>query len=92
MNNPYQILNVNQDAGKKEIMNAQTLAMQQKKYPLSEIASAAKQLLDPVKRLAADFMYPAKIKAKRPQKIILDFSMLDVNINEIDDDSFDSLR
>jgi hypothetical protein len=92
MNNPYQILNVNQDAGKKEIMNAQTIAMQQKKYSLTEIHSATKQLLDPAKRLAADFMYPAKIKAKRPQKILLDIATPDINQEEIDDDYFDSLR
>ena len=65
MTNPYTILGVSQDADKAEIMKAQMFAMKKKEFPLQEIAVAAKQLLDPSKRLAADFMFPAKIKAKR---------------------------
>ena len=64
MTNPYTILGVSQDAEKAEIMKAQMFAMKKKEFPLQEIAVAAKQLLDPAKRLAADFMFPAKIKAK----------------------------
>ncbi|MDR0507052.1 MAG: hypothetical protein LBH32_09600 [Dysgonamonadaceae bacterium] len=92
MNNPYQILGVNQNASKKEIMDAQMEAMKAKKYPLPEIHSAMRQLLDPTKRLAADFMCPARIKSKRPQKIMLDLPLPDIDINEINDDSFDSLN
>jgi DnaJ-class molecular chaperone len=92
MNNPYQILGISQDASKKEIIEAQKTAMMEKKYPLNEIHSAMRQLLDPAKRLAADFMYPAKIKAKRPQKITIDIPVADSNIDNISDDSFDSLK
>jgi hypothetical protein len=92
MNNPYQVLGVNQDADKREIMNAQKIAMQEKKYPLPEIHSAMRQLLDPAKRLAAGFMYPAKMKVKRPQKITLDIPTFNGNMDEISDDSFDSLN
>jgi hypothetical protein len=92
MNNPYQILNVSQDAGKDEIIEAQAVAMKEKKYSLNEIHSAVRQLLDPAKRLAADFMHPAKIIAKRPQKILTENSVPDINVDEIDDDSFDSLK
>lgn len=62
MKNPYSILGVSQDAEKAEIMKAQMLAMKEKKYSLQEIQIAARQLLNPAKRLAADFMFPAKIK------------------------------
>ena len=92
MSNPYEILKVTQDADKKEIMKAQIIAMKERKYSLPEIHSAARQLLDPAKRLAADFMYPTKVKAKRPQKITIEFEVPEFNLNEIDDNAFDSLK
>ncbi len=92
MKNPYQILNVGQDADKKEIQKAQMLAMKEKKYSMQEIAVASKQLLDPAKRLAADFMYPAKIKSRRPQKIEVVIPIEEINITDIDDNAFDSLK
>lgn len=92
MSNPYQILNVSQDADKKEIMKAQMLAMKEKKYSLQEIALAAKQLLDSAKRLAADFMFPSKIKAKRPQKLSVEVPEEKITLNDIDENAFDSLK
>lgn len=92
MSNPYQILKVSQDADKKEIMRAQIIAMKEKKFPLQEIATAARQLLDPAKRLAADFMFPAKIKAKRPQKIFVELPEVTLKLDDIDDNAFDSLK
>ncbi len=92
MKNPYEILNISQNATKQEIMKAQILAMKEKKYPLQEIHVAARQLLDPAKRLAADFMYPAKIKAKRLQKLQINIAIENIYINEIDEDAYDSLN
>lgn len=92
MNNPYQILNLSQDADKKDIMKAQMMAMKERKYALTEIAMAARQILDPAKRLAADFMFPAKVKAKRPQKISINLELSEIELNEIDDNAFDSLN
>ena len=92
MKNPYQILNVSQDADNMEIKKAKMLAMKEKKYSLQEIAIAEKQLLDPAKRLAADFMFPSKIRAKRLQKISIDIPVVQINMNDIDDNSFDSLK
>ena len=92
MSNPYQILNVSQDADKKEIMKAQMLAMKEKKFSLQEIQIAVRQLLDPAKRLAADFMFPSKIKAKRPQKISVDIPVEENDLNDIDENIFDSLK
>lgn len=93
MNNPYVVLGLEKDlnADKKTIMKAQMIAMKEKKYSLPEIATAARQLLDPAKRLAADFMFPSKIKSKRPQKIAIDFDVIKIEIDEIDDNAFDSL-
>jgi hypothetical protein len=92
MKNPYSILGVSQDAEKAEIMKAQMMAMKDKKYSLQEIQIAAKQLLDPAKRLAADFMFPAKIKARRIQIIqsILDYQ--DINVNALNENAFDSIK
>jgi DnaJ-class molecular chaperone len=92
MKNPYSILGVSQDAEKAEIMKAQMIAMKKKEYSLQEIAIAAKQLLDPAKRLAADFMFPSKIKAKRIQPIKSNLIYKEININNINEDAFDSLK
>lgn len=92
MRNPYKILKVNQDADKNEIMKAQMIAMKEKIYSLQEIATAARQLLDPAKRLAADFMFPSKIKAKRPQKIYVEAPEEKITLNDIDENAYDSLK
>jgi DnaJ-class molecular chaperone len=91
MNNPYHILGVNQDADKKEIQKAKMLAMRDKKFSLTEIANAERQLLDPSKRLAADFMYPTKIVAKRPRKIEINIPIPEVNLDDIDENALNSL-
>ena len=92
MSNPYKILNVSQDADKKEIMKAQMIAMKTKKHSLQEIQIAVRQLLDPAKRFAADFMFPSKIKAKRPQKIPVDIQVDTIELTDIDENAFDSLK
>ena len=92
MRNPYEVLNIMQNADKKDIMRAQMVAMKEKKHSLQEIQIAVRQLLDPAKRLAADFMFPARIKAKRPQKISIEIPIAQVNINDIDENSFNSLK
>lgn len=92
MTNPYTILGVSQDADKAEIMKAQIFAMKKKEFPLQEIAVAAKQLLDPAKRLAADFMFPAKIKAKRIQPIQSTLTYKEINTDALNENAFDSLK
>ena len=44
------------------------------------------------KRLAADFMFPAKIKAKRIQIIQSNLVYQDINVNELIEDAFDSIK
>lgn len=92
MKNPYTILGVSQDAEKAEIMKAQMLAMKKKAYSLQEIAIAARQLLDPAKRLAADFMFPAKIKARRIQIIQSNLAYREINTDALNEDAFDSIK
>jgi hypothetical protein len=92
MKNPYTILDVDQDAKKKEINEAQMLAMKKKKYSLQEIQVAAKQLLKPSKRLAADFMFPTKFKVKRIKKINSDLAYEEIDLEKINKDAFNSLK
>lgn len=92
MKNPYRILEITQDADKAEIMKAQMFAMKKKEFPLQEIAIAAKQLLDPAKRLAADFMFPAKIKVRRIQPIQNTLNYQEINLNSLNENAFDSLK
>jgi len=91
MKNPYTVLGVSQDANKTEIMKAQMFAMKKKEFPIQEIAVAAKQLLDPAKRLAADFMFPTKIKVKRIQPIQSTLTYKKINTDILDENAFDSL-
>lgn len=92
MKNPYTILNVSQDADKSEIMKSQMFAMKKKEYSLQEIAVAAKQLLDPAKRLAADFMFPSQIRVKRIQTVQSSLSYKEINVNTLNENAFDSLK
>jgi hypothetical protein len=92
MKNPYEILNVNQDVENDDIMKAQMQAMKERKYSLQEIQIATRQLLDPAKRLAADFMFPTRIKAKRIQKIHFDIPVEKIDLSDINDNEFDSLK
>jgi len=66
--------------------------MKKRKYSLQEIQLAEKQLLNPSKRLIADYMFPSKIRAKRPKAIKIDIKQINVSIDEIDENAFDSLK
>ena len=92
MKNPYNILNVPQNATKKEIMKAVMVAMKKKEHPLNEITAAQRQLLNPEKRIAADFLFPARIKSRRLKKIKIKIQTNEINTNNINQDLFDSLN
>ena len=68
------------------------LAMKERKYSLQEVAIATKQLLDPAKRLAADFMFPTKIKGKRIQRIVVEVPIEKFDLSDIDENAFDSIN
>jgi len=68
------------------------IAMKKRKFSMQEIQIAEKQLLIPSKRLIADFMFPSKIKAKRPKALKLNITPTNTNIKDINVDAFDSLK
>jgi hypothetical protein len=92
MNNPYEVLKVSQNTAKSDIIRAKMSAMKERQYTLQEIQIAEKQLLDPAKRLAADFLFPVKIKSKRPQFIKIDMLIEDINMDMININAFDSIN
>lgn len=98
MNNPYQILAVHQDASKEEIhkafVRAQVENIKSKKYSGKEIMEAQKQLMNPEKRLVADFLFPSKLKSKRLKQIANDSLNIpeDFNQHTLNEDRLDSLK
>lgn len=95
MKNPYELLNVSQNASKQEIAKALQSAirenMKTKKYTPQELMLAQKQLLDPAKRLAADFVYPAKFQVKRAAKIETNISLQNIDIKSIDENAYNNI-
>ena len=92
MKNPYTILGIRQDATKSEIKKATLLAMKEKKYSIKEIQTAASMLSQPSKRLAADFLFPGKLKSKRPKKISIKNEFKPMSLQDISADSLCSLK
>ncbi len=54
--NPYKILNIDHHATKREILEADALAMRQRKFSSREVAEAQKELLDPISKAVHDFL------------------------------------
>lgn len=96
MKNPYEVLKLNQNATKQEIAKALIFAqkdnMKSKQFTPQELMLAQKQLLAPAKRLAADFMFPAKYKTKRPVKLEANIKLHNIDLASISEDTFDSLN
>ncbi len=91
MKNPYQILEVPQDANNAQILKAMTVAMRKKQFPQTEIAQARMQLSKPATRLAADFTFPVfePFEDIRPLQAVLQLEIID--INSIDPNAYNSL-
>jgi len=64
--NPYKILNVDADVTKKEIIQAVTRAMREKRYSGRELAQAQKMLLDPISGAAQRFLHCVDLSGVRP--------------------------
>jgi hypothetical protein len=96
MKNPYEVLKLNQNATKQEIAKALIFAqrdnMKSKQFTPQELMLAQKQLLAPAKRLAADFMFPAKYKTKRPIKLEANIKIQNIDLTSINENAFDSLN
>lgn len=54
--NPYKVLNIDQNAGDQEILNAVARAMRERKYSVKEIAEARMKLMDPVSKSVENFI------------------------------------
>lgn len=63
--NPYKILNVAADVTKKEIIQAVTRAMREKRYSGRELAQAQKLLLDPISGAAQRFLHRVNLSSVR---------------------------
>lgn len=98
MKNPYDVLGINLNATKEEIqkafVKAQIENIKTKKHDGKELMEARNQLMIPSKRLVADFLFPSKMKSKRPKPIeINDLEVKgQVDVNSLNDDALDSLK
>ena len=90
MKNPYEILGISQNANAKDITKGRLKAMVERKHTNQEIANAAQQLMMPAKRLVADFLFPSKIKAKRPKLLQSNITTFE-DIDDIDENALNSL-
>lgn len=86
MKNPYEILEIQQNASNAQILLAMSQAMRKKKYSSYDIASAKAQLSKPATRLAADFTFPIfesfdgmKLLVAAIQPEIIDFNLIDAD-------------
>ena len=70
--NPFKVLDVKRDAGKKNIIAAAAAALKKRKFSALEIATAQKQLLNPETRADLEFLYFAD-PVLEPLQIALSF-------------------
>jgi hypothetical protein len=92
MKNPYHILGLKQNAERKEIIKAKRMAMRKREYPLKEIIEAEIALLNPARRLAADFMHPSRIRSVRLKPITIELKHRNNDTNSLNENAFDSLK
>ncbi len=91
MKNPYEILEVPQDANNAQILRAMTLAMRKKQYSNNDIAQARSQLSKPATRLAADFTFPIFDPYDDLEPLQAKVNLEIIDINTIDADAYKSL-
>lgn len=92
MKNPYQVLNITQDANSVDLVKAQALAMRSKVYSLREIAEAKAVLSKPVTRLAADFTFPVFPEIKKIQEIKSIAQSTGLVVDMLDENKYNSLK
>jgi len=68
--NPFKILNVSIDASQREIIQAVTKAMRERKHSSHDIAIAQKELLSPISRAVHQFVHFITIDSlqKKPKR------------------------
>ena len=60
--NPYEILNIDAGAEKRDIVQAAALALRQRRYSAREVAMAQRELLDPVSSAVHQFLQVVDLK------------------------------
>jgi len=60
--NPYKILNIDDGAEKRDVVQAAALALRQRRYSAREVAMAQKELLHPVSSAAHQFLQVVELK------------------------------
>ncbi len=91
MKNPYNILEVPQNANNAQILKAMTMAMRKRQYPNTDIAQARAQLSKPASRLAADFTFPIFDPFDDMTPLQAKISPEAIDINSIDENKYNSL-
>ena len=90
MKNPYEILELSQDATQAQIARAQVTALRTKKYSMKEITEAQATLRKPSSRLAADFTFPV-FEVEKMSPISLNITVKDIDWEKVDENKFNSL-
>lgn len=54
--NPYEVLDIDQNADDREILKATARAMRERKYAVKEIAEARMKLMDPASKAVENFI------------------------------------
>ncbi len=80
--NPFKLLNVDENASPSEIIQAMAKAMQERKYPIQDIAQAQKGLIDPIANKGYRFINFINI-----QSLLADINLLppeDISITTLE--------
>ena len=95
MKNPYEVLGIKQDLSTAEINQGFNLAqmknMKTKQHTAGELMTARQQLLSPARRLAADFVYPSRPRARRPRAIVWPDTSKEIPLTSFSSDAYSSL-
>ena len=91
MKNPYEILEVPQDANNAQMLRAMTMAMRKRQYSNTDIAQARAQLSKPTTRLAADFTFPIFESYDGLKPLSTAVVLENIDINTIDTEVYNSL-
>lgn len=91
MRNPYQILEVPQDANNAQILKAMTVALRKRIHSNTDIAQARAQLSKPATRLAADFTFPIFESYDNMEPLVATLQPEIIDVNSINADAYNSL-
>lgn len=91
MKNPYEILEVPQDASNAQILKAMTTALRKRQHSNSDIAQARSLLSKPTTRLAADFTYPIFELFDNMEPLTATLQPEIIDINTINAEAYNSL-